>query len=161
MRPSSSSACRSASWQAAGILRHRLGRRPRGPRHRPRHSPPPRPPPPSGHDDAYHIHARLGIVVGDGVIPPPADIGVGTTCLYWVHTHAADGVIHVEAPANVSPTLGDFFAIWALTYPGASLLARFETDLTAAEIHVDERPFVGDGRALPLADGKLIQLIEH
>jgi hypothetical protein len=29
-----------------------------------------------------------------------------------LHTHAADGVIHIEAPAKVQFTLGQFFDVW-------------------------------------------------
>lgn len=28
------------------------------------------------------------------------------TCFYWLHTHAADGIIHVESPVHRVFTLG-------------------------------------------------------
>jgi hypothetical protein len=34
------------------------------------------------------------------------------TCFYWLHTHAADGVIHIESPVQRAYTLGDFFYEW-------------------------------------------------
>jgi len=30
----------------------------------------------------------------------------------WLHTHAADGIIHTESPVERTYTLGDFFDIW-------------------------------------------------
>jgi hypothetical protein len=42
----------------------------------------------------------------------------GGGCLYWIHTHDASGIIHIEAPAVTPPTGGDhytlgmFFDIW-------------------------------------------------
>src|SRR6187397_2138362 len=56
-----------------------------------------------GHDGAYHIHSLVGVKVNGSLYAPPANIGI-TTCMYWVHTHAADGIVHVEAPATVHPT---------------------------------------------------------
>jgi len=30
----------------------------------------------------------------------------------WLHTHAADGIIHTESPVQRTYTLGDFFDLW-------------------------------------------------
>ncbi|HVA52669.1 MAG TPA: hypothetical protein VNF05_04060, partial [Acidimicrobiales bacterium] len=42
---------------------------------------------------------------------PFDDVGL-YDCLYWLHTHVADGIIHVEAPKKQSFTLGQFFDVW-------------------------------------------------
>ena len=34
------------------------------------------------------------------------------SCFYWLHTHAADGIIHIESPVQRTYTLGDFFDVW-------------------------------------------------
>ena len=34
------------------------------------------------------------------------------TCFYWLHTHAADGIIHIESPVHRTYTLGNFFDEW-------------------------------------------------
>jgi hypothetical protein len=35
------------------------------------------------------------------------------SCVYWLHAHANDGIIHVESPSTAdSFTLGEFFDIW-------------------------------------------------
>ena len=77
---------------------------------------------------AYHIHSRLTIYV-DGVLKPvPAGVGIiqpvssgtgaqaavgqATKCFYWLHTHAQDGVLHVESPTTKLYPLSDVFAIW-------------------------------------------------
>ena len=39
------------------------------------------------------------------------DVGA-RNCLYWIHTHTADDIVHVEAPAKGVFTLGQLFAIW-------------------------------------------------
>jgi hypothetical protein len=76
---------------------------------------------------AYHIHAHLAVYVNGASRTLPAGIGipgsqteqsaegpvaVGGQCIYWLHTHAPDGVIHVESPTQRIYTLGDFFHEW-------------------------------------------------
>ena len=105
-----------------------------------------------GHDGAYHIHALVGIRIGGQLYAPPANIGIGTDCMYWVHTHATDGIVHVEAPASVSPTLGDFLDIWAATYPADDLLKTARQAIAAGQVTVDDAPYRGDPLELVLAD---------
>jgi len=61
-----------------------------------------------------HIHQHLVILNHGKPVDIPFDIGRPQTarCLYWVHTHTPDGIIHIEAPAERKFTLGDFFEIW-------------------------------------------------
>ena len=76
---------------------------------------------------AYHIHALLSIYVNGQPRALPGGIGIpgstviqtsegpvaqGGQCIYWLHTHAPDGVIHVESPTERIYTLGDFFDEW-------------------------------------------------
>lgn len=66
-----------------------------------------------GHDAAYHIHSQIVIYLPDGTSTDvPADIGVGESCMYWLHTHDTTGQLHVEAPDETTATLADFIEIW-------------------------------------------------
>lgn len=61
-----------------------------------------------------HRHAELTIKILDKYRDIPADIGIGITHLP-VHTHKADGVIHMEFSGLVKENdirLGRFFEIW-------------------------------------------------
>jgi hypothetical protein len=71
----------------------------------------------------FHIHAHLTIFVNGAPRQVPAAIGipgaqaqngfiVSGTCFYWLHTHAPDGIIHIESPVQRTYTLGDFFDEW-------------------------------------------------
>ena len=75
----------------------------------------------------FHIHAHLTIFVNGAARQVPAGIGIPGaqatqtaqgpfietgTCFYWLHTHAADGIIHIESPIQRTFTLGNFFDIW-------------------------------------------------
>lgn len=81
------------------------------------------------------------------------DVGP-SDCLYWVHTHAADGIVHVEAPMTARFTLGEFFAIWR---------QPLSTDQVGpahgpVTVYINGRHFSGDPRTVPLEDGATIQL---
>ncbi|HET9014183.1 MAG TPA: hypothetical protein VFN57_01210 [Thermomicrobiaceae bacterium] len=75
----------------------------------------------------FHIHAHLTIFVNGQQRQIPYGIGIPNvqaqqtpqgpfaasgSCFYWLHTHADDGIIHIESPVQKTFTLGDFFAIW-------------------------------------------------
>ncbi|HEY8643326.1 MAG TPA: hypothetical protein VIO84_11255 [Candidatus Dormibacteraeota bacterium] len=63
---------------------------------------------------ATHYHAHLSIVYQGNELNVPANTGITSSCLYWLHTHDTTGVIHIEAPkaqANHVFTLGDFFNV--------------------------------------------------
>jgi hypothetical protein len=76
---------------------------------------------------AFHIHAHLTILDHGVARRVPYAVGIehpqttrtpqgifvgGGDCFYWLHTHAADGIIHIESPVSRTFTLGDFFDIW-------------------------------------------------
>jgi hypothetical protein len=39
----------------------------------------------------------------------------------WLHTHALDGIIHIEAPKLQTFKLGQFFAVWGVKLSKAGL----------------------------------------
>jgi len=76
---------------------------------------------------AYHIHSHLQVYVNGQPRTLPAAIGLigpvyeqtpygkfygARTCYYWLHTHASDGVIHIESPTVRIYSLGNFFDEW-------------------------------------------------
>jgi hypothetical protein len=81
----------------------------------------------TGEQTVFHIHAHLTIFVNGSPRQIPAGIGIpgaqaqntaqgpyvsSGTCFYWLHAHAADGIIHIESPVQRTYTLGDFFDEW-------------------------------------------------
>jgi len=101
---------------------------------------------------AYHIHAHLEIFGAGRQVTIPAGVGIPSDCYYWLHTHDDSGIIHVEAPNSVKPTLGDFFDIW-----GRPLSRRRVADLSvtpghAMHIYVDLKPYAGSPRSIVLRD---------
>ena len=73
---------------------------------------------------AEHYHPQLSLRVDGKPIPIPADIGVDriTGQMSAVHTHAADGVVHVEAATKGQDfTLGQLFIQWGVHLGPTSL----------------------------------------
>jgi hypothetical protein len=78
----------------------------------------------------YHVHIHVAVFVKGKMERLPAGIGITQPrllekysnghfydvglydCLYWLHTHVADGIVHVESPGPRDFTLGEFFDIW-------------------------------------------------
>lgn len=61
----------------------------------------------------FHYHAHLNIFVNGSSYLIPAGIGIKLPdCIYWLHTHDASGLIHIESPQNNTFNLGEFFDIW-------------------------------------------------
>ena len=52
----------------------------------------------------FHIHAHLTIFINGAARQIPADIGIPGSCLYLLHTHAADGIIHIQSPRFAAPS---------------------------------------------------------
>jgi hypothetical protein len=119
---------------------------------------------------AFHIHAHLTVFVngtprqipyGIGIAPPlqtestPAGpFAVGGSCFSWLHTHAADGIIHIESPVQHVYTLGDFFDVWGQRL-GPAAVASASGPVTA---FVNGRPYEGNPRSIPLFRHAQIQL---
>ena len=103
----------------------------------------------TGEQVATHYHAHLEIYVNGTPALVPAGVGIdsGTQCLYWLHSHATDGVIHIEAPKNQARrnfTLGEFFDIWKKRLDSTHI---GDTTVTKGEklyITVDGRSYTGD-----------------
>jgi hypothetical protein len=64
---------------------------------------------------AEHYHAHLDVIVDGRPVEVPANIGIDATsgAMSGLHTHAADGVLHVEAQETGQLfTLGQLFTEW-------------------------------------------------
>jgi hypothetical protein len=105
---------------------------------------------------AVHTHAHLAVFVDAEERGIPADIGIvpDVGCLYWLHTHTPDGVIHVESPEERTFTLGDFFDIWQQPL-GDNRVGPAQGRVIA---YVDGERFDGDPREIPLEEHTLVQL---
>jgi hypothetical protein len=117
----------------------------------------------------FHIHAHLTVFVNGSARAIPAAIGIpgpqtqntpqgsfvsSGTCFYWLHTHAADGIIHIESPVHRTYTLGDFFDEWGQPL-GPQQVGPAKGTVTA--LYNGQR-YQGNPRSIPLNAHAQIQL---
>jgi hypothetical protein len=123
-----------------------------------------------GEQTVTHVHSHLTIFVNGKAKVIPYGIGIpGFTavqtpdgpfvetgsCFYWLHTHADDGVIHIESPSLTTKfTLGQFFAEWGLPLTSTQV-GPAHGKVTA---FFNGRIYNGDPADLPLGYHYQIQL---
>ncbi len=118
---------------------------------------------------AYHIHAHLAVYLNGQPRALPGGIGIpgstvqpsqqgpvaaGGQCIYWLHTHAPDGVIHIESPTQRIYTLGNFFDEWHQPLSG-DRVGSAAGKMTA---YVNGKLWTKDPRSIPLDPHAVIQL---
>jgi hypothetical protein len=118
----------------------------------------------------FHLHAHLAIFVNGAQRQIPAGVGIegaketknaqgqpyvnDGTCFYWLHTHAPDGVIHIETPVDRSFTLGDFFDEWGLPLSDDQV----GPDKGRVTAFYGGKVYEGNPRDIPLTSEAQIQL---
>jgi hypothetical protein len=135
-----------------------------------------------GEHSQVHYHAAVQIVDQGNVHPIPDNVGIITdptsgavTCYYWLHVHTGEAnVVHIEAPASQTFTLGQFFAVWSNwstlnSGPSQALDATHVSTLTLTAgqklvVYIDlqdgkgAQPYTGDPKAIPLRAHEVITL---
>jgi hypothetical protein len=112
-----------------------------------------------------HIHTHLALFDNGKQIQVPQYIGivqnphVPNGCLYWIHTHDASGIIHIESPELSPPgsstyTLGMLFDIWGQPLDRNGI-AGINGPVTA---YVNGALYTGDLRAIPMLSHQEITL---
>jgi hypothetical protein len=117
----------------------------------------------------FHIHAHVTLFVNGSPRQVPAGIGIPDAkaqntpqgpfigsgkCFYWLHTHAADGIIHTESPIHRTYTLGNFFDEWGQPL-GPDQVGPAKGHVTAL---YNGKVYRGDPRDIPLNAHAQIQL---
>ena len=107
---------------------------------------------------SYHVHSHLEIFVDGQKEQVPSNIGIlsSPSCLYWLHTHTADGVIHVEAPQTREFTLGQLLEIWNQTRDSNGLFNSVSGKNVTAYVNGDQ--FEGNYKDIQLESRKQIVL---
>ena len=104
---------------------------------------------------AMHIHQHLQLFNHGKPVVLPANIGISmaANCLYWLHTHQTDGIIHVESPQKRNFTLGEFFDVWGQELSWWEAGPIRATKGQKLFISVNHAKWTGkDPRAIPLRD---------
>ena len=99
----------------------------------------------------YHIHSGLDVFVNGVQQQVPSNIGIlsSPSCLYWLHTHSANGIIHIEAPETREFLLGQFIDVWEQTLTNSTAFFDSVSDMPVTA-YVDGQRFEGDYRTIRL-----------
>ena len=102
-----------------------------------------------------HFHPHVAISDHGKPVVIPEDVGrpLGAPCLYWIHTHTPDGIVHIESPRYRTFKLGEFFDIWARP------LTR--TDVAGAKVRKGEKVMIWVAGRLYTGDPRKIDLAQH
>jgi hypothetical protein len=118
---------------------------------------------------AYHIHTHVAVYVNGALRPIPPGVGIvspvaqqtangpfyqASRCYYWLHVHAQDGIVHVEAPSEATYTLGQFFAIWRQPLS----TTRVGPATGALHVWVDGKPYTGNPAAIVFRSHEDVQI---
>lgn len=120
---------------------------------------------------AYHHHVHLALFVDGKPYSMPLGVGMAPTvqvsqtakgpfadgstkCLYWLHVHAADGIVHIESPEVRTFELGQVFDIWHVDL-SSTRLGSYSGKLTAT---INGKPWTGDPKQIPLDEHAQIVL---
>jgi hypothetical protein len=114
-----------------------------------------------------HIHAHLSIYINGANVPLVANTGIApvgvtssanVTCYYWLHTHDASGVIHIESPTKKPFTLNQFLDIWEKFSSSSSALPTQLLSSTGWVIYVNGKQVNTDFNHLQLHAHDLITI---
>ena len=99
-----------------------------------------------------HIHQHLVLLDHGKPLTIPPDVGrvPARNCLYWIHTHTPDGIIHIESPQSRTFTLSDFFAIWGQPLSRTRAASMRGAKGTKLRVWVNGKRYHGDPRNIPL-----------
>jgi hypothetical protein len=103
-----------------------------------------------------HYHSHLELLRHGKPVKVPAYIGIDFKhqCLYWLHTHDATGIMHIESPDTRTYTLGEFFDVW-----GQQLSPTHAAGLTGKlKVFVGNREYSGNPRNIVLEPHELITI---
>ncbi len=132
-------------------------------------------------ENAYHVHAWLGILNNGQQIAVPDGVGMYrlgpevngfenyAQCFYYIHTHDATGMIHVESPISASLlsaqyTLGNMLDIWGVSVDANDLgpyhgqVRAFIASAPGESYAVNYIEYVGDVHNLLLGSHEAIWL---
>lgn len=108
----------------------------------------------------FHVHAHLAILDAGRSVRVPAGVGIKPKrgCLYWLHTHDATGIIHVEAPHKMKLTLGNFFDIWGKPLSRDRVASVRVHGGQTMRVYLNGRLYRANPRAIPLHNHTTINI---
>jgi hypothetical protein len=111
---------------------------------------------------AEHYHAHLDVLVEGRRVEVPANLGIdpASGAMSGLHTHANDGVIHVEADRAGQPfTLGQLFTEWDVRLTSRQIGGLTAGDGRSLQVYVDGEKVDGDPASIQLRAEQQIAVV--
>ena len=99
-----------------------------------------------------HHHSKINATLNGEPFTIPANIGLTPGCVKPLHTHATDGVIHMEFIKPVRFTLGNFIKLWGID------LNQYDFKIFAKDVKDPAFREVADYNVLFLEDNTEIKI---
>ena len=119
-----------------------------------------------------HYHAHLDVIVDGSPVEVPAGLGInagpngslpehGSPGIAPLHTHDTSGILHIEAPAKGTFTLGQVFTEWGVAFSAGHVGAYATGDSggRTVEVYANGKRYTGDPRRLVLKAHEEIAVI--
>jgi hypothetical protein len=114
---------------------------------------------------AVHYHAHLDVFVNGQPVPVPAGLGInagpngelpehGAPGIAPLHTHDPSGIVHIEAPSDMTFTLGQVFDEWGILLTGSQAGAY-----SPVKVYVDGKAHHGNPDAIVLKSHEEIAVV--
>lgn len=111
---------------------------------------------------AEHYHVHLDVIVDGKSVGVPANIGVNPNngSMSAVHTHTADGIVHIEAGTKGQPfTLGQLFTQWNVRLSTTRVGSFAAGGGNSLNVFVNGKPVTGDPALIRLAERQEIAIM--
>jgi len=108
-----------------------------------------------------HSHQYLTFIINGRIAKAPGSVGIddATQCLYWLHSHNPDGIIHLESPQTGEFMLGEFLDIWRSSKDvNKSLLTEVVAKEKPSQVWVNGQLYTGNLWTLPLTSREQITI---
>jgi hypothetical protein len=118
-----------------------------------------------------HYHSHLTVLVDGQTVPVPANLGINgvdnsgqpvphnTPGISPLHTHDTSGVLHIEAAARNTFTLGQLFTLWNVRLDATDLGAYGPADGKKLTVFVNGHRRAGDPSSIVLSEHEEIGLV--
>jgi hypothetical protein len=105
---------------------------------------------------AQHLHVPVYVYVQGEPVEIPANVGVATDAVSPIHTHDAQGTVHVESAEVRDFTLGQFFDVWGVRLTGDCVGGSCATGDAAVRVFSGGEEVGGDPRDVVLEDTEAV-----
>jgi hypothetical protein len=107
---------------------------------------------------AMHDHANVQVFVHGDPVAIPVNVGIDEADgdVESLHTHTADGVVHIESSTRASFTLGQFFDVWGVRLSATCIGGYCEGADDTLRVFKDGDEFTGTIREVVLDNESMI-----